>query len=117
MLETYLILLGSLLPAIAMAFVIACGKGDWLIARYNTASKEKKAKTDIKRLRLATSVFLLTICAWCMLMPLAAYNKTLEYILLCCLAGITIVFLIIANTWCKGRPASTSHTMERKGRL
>lgn len=101
MLGTYLIMLGCLLPVVTMAVVIAKGKGDGLIAGYNTASKEEKDKVNIRRLRLVTSVFLLTCCAWCLLMPLAAYSKTLEYILLCSLACITIVFLIIANTWCK----------------
>ena len=36
--------------------VIAAGKGDWLIAGYNTASKEKKSKYNIKRLRLCISM-------------------------------------------------------------
>lgn len=101
MLATYLIMLGCLIPVVAMAIVIARGKGDGLIAGYNTASKEKKDKVNIKRLRLVTSIFLLICCTWCLLMPLAAYDKTLEHILLYSLAGITVVFLIIANTWCK----------------
>lgn len=98
---TYIIMLVCLVPVVVMAIAIAKGKGDWLIAGYNTASKENKEKVNIKRLRIATSVFILITCAWCLLMPLTAHNKTLEYILLYAIGGITVIFLILANTWCK----------------
>ena len=38
---------------IALAVVILAGKGDWLIAGYNTASQQEKQQVNIKRLRLA----------------------------------------------------------------
>ena len=37
---------------VALAFIILKGWGDGLIAGYNTASKEKQEKYNIKRLRM-----------------------------------------------------------------
>ena len=38
-------------PLLIMGIVILVGKGDNLIAGYNTASKEEKSQYNIKRLR------------------------------------------------------------------
>ena len=62
-----------------MSIIIAIGKGDWLIAGYNTSSKEEKQKVNIKRLRLLTSVYLLLTCAFVLLLPYAAQKQTLLY--------------------------------------
>ena len=35
-----------------LGIIVLAGKGDMLIAGYNTASKEEKEKVNIKRLRL-----------------------------------------------------------------
>ena len=84
-----------------MSIVIAIGKGDWLIAGYNTSSKEEKAKMNIKRLRLLTSIFLLITCAFVLLLPYAAQEQTLLYLLIAGFWCALFVFLILANTWCK----------------
>lgn len=44
-----------------MGLIILSGKGDMLIAGYNTASKEEKEKVNIKRLRLLMGVFLIVL--------------------------------------------------------
>lgn len=44
-----------------MGLIILSGKGDMLIAGYNTASKEEKEKENIKRLRLLMGVFLIVL--------------------------------------------------------
>ena len=49
------------LISVLMSIVIAIGKGDWLIAGYNTSSKEEKEKVNIKRLRLLTSISILPL--------------------------------------------------------
>jgi len=46
---------------VVMAIVILSGKGDWLIAGYNTASKKEKEQVNIKRLRLIVGLFLLIV--------------------------------------------------------
>ena len=84
-----------------MSIVIALGKGDWLIAGYNTSSKEEKAKVNIKRLRLLTSIFLLIVSALVILLPYAAQEKTLQYLLIAGFWCALVIFLILANTWCK----------------
>ena len=84
-----------------MSIVIAIGKGDWLIAGYNTSSREEKEKVNIKRLRLLTSIFLLIVSAFVILLPYAAQEKTLLYLLIAGFWCALVVFLILANTWCK----------------
>lgn len=93
-------LLLAFIPLI-MGLIIALGKGDGLIAGYNTASKEEKEKVNIKRLRLLTSVYLLLTCAFVLLLPYAAQKQTLLYLLIAGFWCALIVFLILANTWCK----------------
>ena len=46
---------------IALGVLILSGKGDFLIAGYNTASKEEKKQVNIKRLRLVIAVILFAI--------------------------------------------------------
>lgn len=84
-----------------MSIAIATGKGDWLIAGYNTSGKEEKEKVNIKRLRLLTSIFLLLTSAFVILLPYAAQEKTLEYLLIAGFWCALVAFLILANTWCK----------------
>ena len=42
-----------------MGICLICGKGTWMIAGYNTMSKEEKAKCDIKKISRAVGIFLL----------------------------------------------------------
>ena len=96
-----------------MSIVIAIGKGDGLIAGYNTASKEEKAKVtseglsfgqifsqkSIKRLRLLTSIFLLLVSAFVMVLPYTTQMQ--QNIMIAGFFPILFIFLILANTWCK----------------
>ena len=89
------------LVSFIMSIVIAIGKGDWLIAGYNTSSKEEKEKVNIKRLRLLTSLMLLIVSAFVLLLPYAAQEKTSLYLLIGGFWCALIVYLILSNTWCK----------------
>ena len=82
-----------------MSIVIAFGKGDDLIAGYNTASKEKKEKVNIKRLRLATVIMLLLSSIFVALLPFAPQMQ--QYVMIAVLVFLVVIFIIIANTWCK----------------
>ncbi len=91
------ILVAALL--LVMGIVILLGKGDNLIAGYNTASEQEKAKYNIKRLRGLLGGFLIILAPMLFLM----LNETVEA--LGAFMGITIVLCIIvvilANTWTK----------------
>ena len=89
------------LVSFVMGIVIAIGKGDWLIAGYNTSSKEEKEKVNIKRLRLLTSTLLLLVSVFVLVMPYAAQKQTSLYLMIAGLWVVLIVFLVLANTWCK----------------
>ena len=88
----------ALIPLI-MSIVIALGKGDSLIAGYNTASKEDKEKVNIKRLRLATVIMLLLSSIFVALLPFASQMQ--QYEMIAGLIFLVVIFIIIANTWCK----------------
>ena len=48
-------------PVIIIGVVLCCGKGDFLIAGYNTASQEERAAYDEKALCRAVGVLVLVI--------------------------------------------------------
>ena len=86
---------------VALAIFILSGRGDGLIAGYNTASKEERQKYNIKRLRKVVAVMILFITAFVWYVSwlddsVAILLGALPVLLIGCAAGI-----IIANTWCK----------------
>ncbi len=82
-----------------MSIIIAFGKGDDLIAGYNTASREEKEKVNIKRLRLVTVIMLLLSSIFVAFLPFA--SQMLQYVMIAVLVFLAVIFIIIANTWCK----------------
>ena len=82
-----------------MGIIIAFGKGDNLIAGYNTASREEKEKVNIKRLRLVTVIMLLLSSIFVAFLPFA--SQMLQYVMIAVLVFLAVIFIIIANTWCK----------------
>ena len=81
---------------VGLGVLILSGKGDVLIAGYNTASKEDREKVNIKRLRLLIAV-LLFLCA--ALMPLLSLFLMggLTFAVIILVASFVVVYL--ANTW------------------
>ena len=61
-----------MVPVIILGIVLCCGKGAFLIAGYNTASSEEKAKYDEKALCRATGVLVLVIVGSVELLMLGA---------------------------------------------
>lgn len=85
---------------VVMAIVILAGKGDWLIAGYNTASKEEKETVNVKRLRLILGILLLIIVP--LLFMLGDHSdKTSALIFAGIVIVLTTVAVILANTWAK----------------
>ena len=87
---------GYALASLFAAIILFTGKGDILIAGYNTASKEEKEKYDIKRLRfLVGSIFILSA----FLMALRDMDIMGRGLFVISSIILVIVTLILANTW------------------
>lgn len=85
---------------VIMGVVILIGKGDNLIAGYNTASKEERAKYNIKRLRGLIGGLLIVLAPMTILLDgqdtMAATWSFVALVFVLC-----IVMVILANTWAK----------------
>ena len=83
-----------------MGIIVLLGKGDFLIAGYNTASDKEKEKYNIHRLRFVVGVVLLAVAC---LMPLLLLKVGNVFKAL--FSGIVVVLCIAAvvlvNTWAK----------------
>lgn len=83
---------------LVLALVVYFGKGDNLIAGYNTASEQERAQYNIKRLRLIIALLLLLS---------AGFVLTLLYFpYISLIAGpifiiVTLICVVLANTWAK----------------
>ena len=83
-----------------MGFLVLIGKGDNLIAGYNTASKEERERYDIKRLRGLIGGLMIVLAPLLLLMigkeSMASIWSFCGISLVLC-----IVVLVLANTWAK----------------
>ena len=86
---------------IVLAIILLMGKGDKLIAGYNTASEEERNKVDIKRLRIVMAILMVITAVFCAILPLTGNNKTSQLAAAGIFIAITIVGIIVANTWAK----------------
>lgn len=89
-----------------VALLIRVGKGDKLIAGYNTASEKERAKYDVTRLRRVISwcLILITALLWLpnLIRALTDHVKPVVYFIWSTLILIVvIVTLVLANTWAK----------------
>lgn len=78
-----------------LATIILTGKGDNLIAGYNTSTKEEKERYNIKRVRICIGGMLLILSP---IMLLFADNYI---ILIAVVPPLSILSIILANTWAK----------------
>ena len=86
---------------IVLAIILLMGKGDKLIAGYNTASEEERKKVDIKRLRIVMSILMVITAVFCAILPLIGNNKTSQLTAAGIFIAIILVGVIVANTWAK----------------
>ena len=86
---------------IVLAVIFLMGKGDMLIAGYNTASEEERKKVNIHRLRILMAIISVLTAVFCSVMPFIGHEK--ENVLTAGFAfvAVTFVFVILANTWAK----------------
>lgn len=78
------------------ALLVAVGRGDWMIAGYNTAGKEAKAKVNIKRLRLLITLLCLAVGTLVLVDGLVRLRNLYFTIII---LWIIIPTAILANTW------------------
>ena len=79
-----------------LAVLIATGRGDKLIAGYNTASAKEKAKVDIKRLRLLVGLFCAAVGTMIIVDLLAGLGALHITIIM---FWLTVATAIFANPW------------------
>lgn len=84
---------------LVMGIIILIGKGDNLIAGYNTASKEEKSQYNIKRLRGLIGGILVVLAPMMLLLHRGDESMTAIFITLTIV--LCIVVVILANTWAK----------------
>ncbi len=85
-----------------MGIIVLIGKGDNLIAGYNTASKEEKSQYNIKRLRGLIGGLLIVMVPM-MLLLLREESLATSFLFLALTFVLCIVVMILANTWAKKR--------------
>ena len=86
---------------IPLTLLILSGRGDNLIAGYNTANEKEREQYHIKRLRLVIAGILLAtiILFW---IPFLMNDKELyKYIVLVGMFPVCFIGIILANTWAK----------------
>ena len=85
---------------LVMGIIILIGKGDNLIAGYNTAPKEERAEYDIKRLRGLIGG-LLIVLAPMTFFTLKEGTMAATWSFIALTFVLSIVVVILANTWAK----------------
>ena len=79
--------------------LIIMGKGDNLIAGYNTASRKEREEYDIKRLRGLIGGLSIALAPMTLLLGKESMTATFSFVALTLVACIVVV--ILANTWAK----------------
>ena len=81
------------------AILILFGRGDWLLSGYNTASKEKREKYNIVRLRAVTGIGLILLATEIVVMEFVSFgNENVEATILCVTA---LILSLLSMTYCK----------------
>ena len=86
---------------LVLAVIFLMGKGDKLIAGYNTASEEDRAKVNIKRLRFLMAILSVIAAGYVSILPIIGDNPQDQMVGGFVFFAITILFVILANTWAK----------------
>ena len=83
--------------------LILSGKGDFLIAGYNTAKAEKKQQYNVKRLRglVAGITLLILIMLWIPTLLGKGEDEKLQLAISVMIMISCIIVVILSNTWAK----------------
>lgn len=110
MLIEKIVLWGIVLLFAALSAVLLSGKGAFLIAGYNTATKEAQAQYNEKKLSRVVGIgfslmtLMIAIFAFYMLYEIAPPNHVI-WILALGFIGVTIGMIVTGNTLCKNKDA------------
>lgn len=83
---------------LVLAFVVYFGKGDWLIAGYNTASEKERAQYNVKRLRLIITLLMLLSAVFAVVL---LHFPSISIIATPIFVVISLIGVVLANTWAK----------------
>jgi archaellum biogenesis protein FlaJ (TadC family) len=86
---------------IVLAVIFLMGKGDKLIAGYNTASEEEKRKVDIHRLRIIMAIVSVITAVFCFVQPFLGSDPQVHLASGVIFFLVLMIFIILANTWAK----------------
>ena len=90
-----LLIISLIVLVLVFAIIILTGKGDNLIAGYNTSTEEDKEKYNIKRVRICIGGMLL------ILSPIMLMFADNFIILIAIVPPLSILSVILTNTWAK----------------
>jgi len=82
-----------------LAVVFLMGKGDKLIAGYNTAPEEERQKVNIQRLRILMAIACFITAAFCGLLPMIGEDIMMGIITTIVFIVMVFIIVILANTW------------------
>ncbi len=90
---------------VAFGILISMGRGQWLIAGWNTMSERERAKYDEEKLMrvVSSGMFALAGTQAVMLAAILLENKTLRIFSYVLVLVVVIVLVILANTTTKRR--------------
>ena len=86
---------------VVLALVFLLGKGDMLIAGYNTASEEERQKVNINRLRLLAAIISLFASVYCIVPFFIPEESSLRSWITYFFIALIVAMIILANTWAK----------------
>ena len=86
---------------LVLAVIFLMGKGDKLIAGYNTASEEEKGKVDIHRLRIIMAIVSVITAVFCFVQPFLGSDPQVHLASGVIFFLVLMIFIILANTWAK----------------
>ena len=86
---------------IVLAVVFLMGKGDKLIAGYNTASEEERQKVNISRLRIIMAIVSVITAIFCFIQPFLGPDPQVHFASGFIFFVVVMVFIVLANTWAK----------------
>ncbi|MBP5376272.1 MAG: DUF3784 domain-containing protein [Bacteroidaceae bacterium] len=89
------------IPFLILSVIFLMGKGDKLIAGYNTACEEERARVNIKRLRIIMASLCVITAIYGSVLPMLGTSAIKQLGALFVFFLITFVFVTLANTWAK----------------
>ncbi len=86
---------------LVLAVIFLMGKGDKLIAGYNTAPEEIRQQVDIKRLRILMAIVTAITAVFCGVLTAIGEDIIKGIVATLIFIVITFIIVILANTWAK----------------